>query len=604
MLNSLRQNLFSDQRQALPVITRLFRENGVPHWKRYALSIVWMAIGAACTAASAYLIGHAINEAYVNRNFLGVATVATAIIVVFVVKGISAYSQAVSLARINNLIVAENQRRMFDKLVQQDIAYFSERHSSEFSARIAYGAGAAARVLNVLVTILGRDVLTLVGLITVMFIQAPLLSLVGLFVMAPSVLLVRHLIQRVRNIAQSEFAAGARVLETLQETIQGLRVVKALNLEEEMRSRFHESVASIERAANKLARIQNRSTPLMESLGGVAIGLILLYGGYRVLILNTAPGEFVSFITAFLLAYEPGKRVARINVDLSSALVGVRMLFDILDLPDRGDDARQPSLSIGNGRIEFKNVTFEYRPGVPVLRGMSFVVEPGQITALVGPSGGGKTTVFNLLLRFYDPGGGEILIDGQNITRVSRSSLRRRISYVAQDIFLFRGSIRANIALGRPDASESDIVAAAKAAYAHEFISELPAGYDTQVGEHGLQLSGGQRQRIAVARAFIRDVPIILLDEPTGSLDSESEHYVQKAIMHLAEGRTTLVIAHRLHTVMHADMIHVVEDGVIVESGRHDQLLRFGRRYADLYRLQFAEKQPGAVSIVEAGLVP
>jgi ATP-binding cassette subfamily B protein len=338
----------------------------------------------------------------------------------------------------------------------------------------------------------------------------------------------------------------------------------------------------------------NRSTPLMESLGGIAIGLVLLYSGYRVVVLDAPPGEFFSFMTAFLLAYEPGKRIARLNVDLTNSLVGVRMLFDILDLPDSREGKEGAPLNIGKGRIEFDNVRFSYRVNTPVLRGVSFVSEPGEVTALVGPSGGGKTTIFNLLLRFYDVDRGRILIEGQDITGSSRESLRRQIAYVGQDVFLFRGSIRENIAFGRPDATEEEIVAAAKAAHAHDFIMRFPAGYDTAVGEHGLQLSGGQRQRVSVARALIRNAPIILLDEPTASLDGETERHVQAAIDRLAEGRTTLVIAHRLYTIMNAQNIYVIEDGQVMESGRHDKLLREGKRYADFYKVQFGSQSEAA----------
>jgi ATP-binding cassette subfamily B protein len=306
-------------------------------------------------------------------------------------------------------------------------------------------------------------------------------------------------------------------------------------------------------------------------------------------------------MTAFLLATEPAKRLARLNIDLNSQLVGARMLLEVVDSPEteRADNDK-PALKLAESRIELRDVSFAYRPGEPVLNRMSFVAEPGKVTALVGPSGGGKSTVLALLLRFYEITEGEILIDGQSIGGVSRRSLRQQTAYVGQDVYLFRDTVRSNIAFGRPDATEADIVEAAKAACAHEFIMSFPLGYDTPVGEHGTQLSGGQRQRIAVARALLKNAPIILLDEATAALDSESEKQVQEAIEHLCQNRTTIVIAHRLHTIMHADAILVVEGGEIVERGQHDDLLRRSGRYASFFRLQQRETGHPSLAPVSA----
>ena len=396
----------------------------------------------------------------------------------------------------------------------------------------------------------------------------------------------------VYKIARTQFHGNERVLETLQETLHGIRIVKAFTLEEAMRQRFDSQVAAVEHEANKMARVSARSSPLMETLGGCAIAIALIYGGYRVLDTGATPGQFFSFITAFLLAYEPAKRLARLNIELNGALVGVRILFEVLDAPPSEPlDVGKPALRVGQAQLTFEDVHFAYRSDEPILNGMSFVAEPGRLTALVGPSGGGKSTIFNLILRFYEAERGRVLVDGQDIAQVSRRSLREHVAYVGQDVFLFRGSVRENIAFGKPDASEDEIVAAAKAAYAHDFIVSFPRGYDTPVGEHGLQLSGGQRQRIAIARALIKNAPIILLDEATAALDSESERQVREAMDRLCEGRTTLAIAHRLHTVAHADRIYVIEQGRAVESGRHDELLRLGGRYASFYRLQLEQQE-------------
>ena len=306
-------------------------------------------------------------------------------------------------------------------------------------------------------------------------------------------------------------------------------------------------------------------------------------------------------MTAFLLATEPAKRLARLNIDLNSQLVGARMLLEVVDSPasELADDDK-PALKLTDTRIELRDVSFAYRAGEPVLNDMSFVAEPGKVTALVGPSGGGKSTVLALLLRLYEISEGEILVDGQAISAVSRNSLRRQTAYVGQDVYLFRDTIGANIGFGKVGATQDEIEAAAKAACAHDFIMGFPLGYDTPVGEHGTQLSGGQRQRIAVARALIRNAPIILLDEATAALDSESEKAVQEAIEHLCQNRTTIVIAHRLHTIMHADAILVVEGGEIVERGQHDDLLRRGGRYASFFRLQHRDTSHPSLAPISA----
>jgi ATP-binding cassette subfamily B protein len=354
-----------------------------------------------------------------------------------------------------------------------------------------------------------------------------------------------------------------------------------------MRARFAANIAATEAAANKMARVSNRSSPLMETLGGFAIALAIMYAGYRVFEHNALPGNFVSFLTAFLLAYEPAKRLARLNIDLNSAMVGVRVLLEVLDGPaGETAESEKDAFRCSAGKVVFSNVSFSYRAGEPTLCGISLTAEAGEVTALVGPSGGGKSTVLALLLRLYEPDSGVISIDGLPINNVSRLSLRRQIAYVGQDVFLFRGSIKDNIAFGRPAASETEIVAAAKAAFAHDFISAFPQGYNTPVGEHGAQLSGGQRQRIAVARALIKDAPIIILDEPTASLDSQAERQVQEAISRLCEKRTTIVVAHRLHTIQQAHCIYVVEEGAVTERGRHQELIGRNGRYAALLRAQ------------------
>src|SRR5690349_9604348 len=580
------QPLFADPYGAPALIRRLLSEHALHHRKLYIAAFVMMGVAAACTALSAYLLGTVVNQAYVHKNFHALLLVGIAAFGIFALKGAASYGQQVIMMRIGNRIVADNQRRMFDKLLTENIGFFSNRHSSEFIARLTTGATAANLVLSLLITSIGRDVFTLIGLFAVMVIQDPVMSLVGLIIAPPAMIMLRKMVRRVRAIIKVQFTGGTQTIETLQEALQGLRVVKAFTLEDEMRRRFDTSVSAVQHEADKWARVANRASPIMETLGGLAIALAIVYSGYLIIYKGAAPGAFISFLAAFLLAYEPAKRLARLNLELNNHLVGVRMLFEVMDSPatEPGDDEK-PALKLADARVEFSDVRFFYRTGEPVLRGMSFVAEPGQVTALVGPSGGGKSTVLNLLLRFFEAGSGTITIDGQNIGQVSRKSLRRQIAYVGQTVHLFRGSVRDNIRLGKLGAAEAEIVAAARAAHAHDFIMSFPQGYDTPVGEHGLQLSGGQRQRIEIARALLRNAQLILLDEATGALDVESEREVQRALADLCAGRTTLVIAHRLHTVTAADCIHVVEGGTVVESGSHAELLRKSGRYAGYRQL-------------------
>jgi len=581
------KKISADPYGAARMVHRLFTEQGVVHWRRYTIALILMGIAAGATALAAYILGDVINEAYVKRNLSGIVWLSVLIFVLFSARGIATYFQAVMLSRIGNMIIAHNQRQMFDKLLRENLAFFSERHSSEFLARLNTGAASVTRVLNLVITSIGRDFLSLIGLACVMVIQDPYMAIFGALIAPPAVLALRKMIRRIKSVAHTQFTSGTRILESAQETLQGIRTVKAFALEDRLRARVHASIAEVEQTSNTMARVSNRTGPLMEVLGGLAVTLALIYGGYRVVEMNATPGQFFSFMSAFLLAYEPAKRLARLNLDLSAALVGAEKLLEIIDAPaSEPDDGFKPALAISRGEIEFADVSFSYGREKQVLNGMSFLARAGEVTALVGPSGGGKSTIFNLLLRFYEPSEGAIRIDGQNIGEVARASVRAQISYVGQDVFLFRGTIRENIACGKDGASDAEIIEAAKAACAHDFISAFPHGYDTPVGEHGAQLSGGQRQRVAIARALLRDARLVLLDEATAALDSESERLVQDAIAHLCQGRTTIAIAHRLHTIMHADRIHVIEQGQIVESGSHDELIANAARYARFFQLQ------------------
>jgi subfamily B ATP-binding cassette protein MsbA len=375
-----------------------------------------------------------------------------------------------------------------------------------------------------------------------------------------------------------------------------VRVVKAFTLEDAMARRMNTAVERVQARNNKLVAINARTSPLVDTLGGLAFASVIFYAGWRALHHGDTPGEFFSFITALLLAYDPARRLSKLQVKLAQASIGVRMMFELIDTePVLKDRPGAPDLTVEKGEVRFDGITFGYNPGEPVLEDLTLLAASGKTTALVGLSGSGKTTLMNLILRFWDPEAGRVLIDDRDIRDVRLMSLREKVALVSQDVFLFQGSIRDNIRSGCADATDAEVIAAAKAAYAHHFIEAMPRGYETDVGELGTQLSGGQRQRISIARAFLKNAPIILLDEPTSALDSESEQAIQRALAQLTERKTTLVIAHRLATILNADCIYVIDKGRVAESGTHLQLIKNDGLYARLYEIQFAANQREAV---------
>ena len=569
---------------ALPLISRLLREEGRRHARAYGFAFACMLAVALTTALSAYLMKDVINEVFIGKAETAVWALAIAVVVIYAIKGAATYGQMVSLSRITNAIVARNQLRLFAHYLDFDMGVLGGTHTAELVNRFQTGAASVAQSLNLIVTALGRDVFTLIGLAAVMVIQDPIMSIGALIIVPPAILSTRALVRRIKKVRRKAYHLAGEILETLQEALQGIRVVKSYRLERAFVDRMAVATDTARINANKLAAVAAQTNPVMETLGGFAIAFVIAYGGYRVIHAGQSPGEFFSFIAALLLAYEPAKRVARLNIELNAALIGVRLLFETLDsfAADREKRAK-PALVVGEGKVLFDQVSFGYKPEEPIIRNLTLELEAGKTTALVGESGGGKSTLVALLARFHIPQFGGILIDGQEVRSVSLASLREQIAIVSQDTFLFGGSIRDNIAIGKADASDDEIIAAALAANAHAFIEAMPQGYDTQVGERGALLSGGQRQRIAIARAILKDAPIILLDEATAALDNESEREVQQALKTLSANRTTLVIAHRLNTVRDADIIHVLEGGRIVESGSHMALLAAGGRYRALY---------------------
>ncbi|MCX8570324.1 MULTISPECIES: ABC transporter ATP-binding protein [Hyphomicrobiales] len=572
------------------LIWRLVQESFRKHAFGYGVAIAAMLVTAGMTAASALVMKHITDEFVIGRDINQVYLIAAAVAAIFITKGIATFVQALYLSRVGNAIIAERQRRIYDRILAQGISFYHSMPSADLITRVTHNAQAARAVLDLVVTSFVRDLFTLLGLIAVMVFQQPVLSLVAFIVGPIAIYGVNQILRRVRKIMEAEFLSLAQIVQVMQETTVGVRIVKSFNLEQLMRGRMHKAVSDVERRANSIAALEAGTSPIMETLAGLAIAGVVLVSGFLVIQGGQTPGAIMAFITALLLAYEPAKRLARVRVSLESGLIGVRMMFELADRPlTLTEQPGAMALAAGPGQVEFKDVSFSYRNGEPVLRELDILFPPGKMTALVGPSGSGKSTVMNLIMRMYDPDGGAVAFDGQDIAQATLHSLRDRIAYVSQDTFLFSGTILHNIQLGREGATEEDAIAAAKAANAHNFIMELPKGYDTQVGENGAFLSGGQKQRLSIARAILRDANILLLDEATSALDAESEALFRDALALLSEGRTTIAIAHRLSTVHQADNIVVMDKGRVAEQGRHTDLIKANGLYRKLYDYQLMD---------------
>lgn len=590
MLAEKWNRFFADQNSSRYLIHRLLSENFKTYARKYALAFVFMGLVAASTALSAWIMRDVVNEIFVDRDFSKVWLISGTVMVIFIVKGLATYGQTVILALVGNAIVADHQRKLYRHFLSQGADFFHDYPSSELITRISHNAQAARNVLNMLVTSFGRDLFSLVGLILVMVIQDPIMSMIAFFVAPPAIYAVSRLVKRVKKIAKAEFLSLTQITQNMQESALGYRIIRTFGLQSVMGNHMGEAITGVELRANKIAKLGARTSPLMETLGGIAIAMVILYSGYRTIVGGQSPGEFISFLTALLLAYEPAKRLSRLQVGLESGLVGVRLMFEILDRPSKlieKDEAKD--LQIEKGSITFNNVSFSYQEDEAIIKGLTLTANGGERTALVGPSGGGKSTLLSLVQRFYDVSDGSVSVDGQDIRDITLDSLNDHIALVTQDTVLFTGTIGENIAYGRLGASQEEIEQAAKDAFAHDFIMGLPDGYDTLVGENGASLSGGQKQRLAIARAILKDAKIVLLDEATSALDSESEAKVQAAFDRLSEGRTTLVIAHRLSTIRNADKICVIKAGSLMEEGSHDDLMANEAHYAKLVQLQFEE---------------
>ena len=549
-----------------------------------------MIVVAATTAGNAWLIQPVLDKVFLAQNATMLALIPLAVLALALTKGIASFFQDRMMADAGNRIVADVQARLFRHTICSDLGFFVSEGTGGLISRITYDVAALRVAMTSVLTGMARDGLSVVFLVALMFWQDWKLAAIAFIGFPIAYWPITRLGKRVRKVISQAQAQMGRITGRLEQTFQGVRQVKAYDREAFEISRIGTLIEGQYLLQLKAARIRAATSPVMETLGGVAIAGVIAYGGSQVLTGHTTPGTFFSFITALIMAYQPIKSIAKLNNALQEGLAAADRIYMVIDrIPEIQDAADAVVLPPVRGDVRFEDVRFSYRADVPAVAGLSLDVPAGTTMALVGPSGSGKSTLINLLLRFWEPQSGQITIDGHDIQEVTQASLRAQMALVSQEVSLFDDTVRANIAYGRLDASEEEIVEAAKAAAAHDFITALPEGYGTRIGGSGIRLSGGQRQRLSIARAMLKQAPILLLDEATSALDTESERQIQDALARLMRNRTTLVIAHRLSTVVHADQIAVLERGRIVELGDHASLVKANGTYARLYRLQFEE---------------
>lgn len=559
-------------------------------WFRLFVAAVCSAVVAAMTSASAYLVKPAVERIFEQKDPQMLVLIPVAIIAVFGIKGIAAYGSGYLLSFVGQNVIMRLRNRLYSHIQDLPLAFFHREKTGDLMSRITNDVAIISSMFTSAITGSIRDGLTIIGLIAVTFFLIPKLAIFTFVVFPIAVYPLFVFGRKIRRVRLGVQESWADLSAFLHETITGTKIVKAFNMQDHEKKRFAQKSHKIFRLEMKENKVREMSSPLMELLGGLGTAFIIWYGGRHVISGNYTFGEFMAFLTAVGLMYQPLKKISRLNNAIQRGMAAIERIYDILEREsDIIEDPSPVAIPTGSHRVAFKNVSFKYDRDL-VLKNINLTVEPGEIIALVGMSGGGKTTLVNLIPRFYDPTEGMIIIDDIDLRRVSINALRDRIAIVTQEPILFNDSVRSNIAYGIPDASEQQIEEAARAAYADEFINSFPDGFQTSIGELGGRLSGGQKQRICIARALLKNAPILILDEATSSLDSESEILVQKALGNLMQGRTTFVIAHRLSTIANADRIIVIVDGRIVEEGHHEQLLSLKQEYYKLYQIQYANE--------------
>ncbi len=569
---------------------------------RLALAIICSAVVAAMTAASAYLVKPAVEKIFEQKDTQMLMLIPLLVVVVFLTKGIAAYGSSYLLNHIGQTVIMRLRNRLYDHIQDLPMAFFQREKTGDLMSRITNDVAVISSMFTSAITGSIRDFFTIIGLLSVTLYLIPKLAIYAFVVLPLAAFPIFHFGRKIRRVRLGAQESLADMSAFLHETLLGTKIVKAFGMEDHEKKRFAGKSRTIFRFEMKEARVRAMSSPIMELLGGVGIAFIIWYGGKDVIAGTYSFGTFMSFLTAVGFLYQPLKKLSKLNNAVQRGLAATDRIFDILERKSDIIEAPSPVQIVpGPHYIVFDKVSFKYDTTM-VLQDINLTVKSGEIVALVGMSGGGKTSLVNLIPRFYDVTEGAVLIDDVDIRNVSIAALRRQVAVVTQEPILFNDSVHNNIVYGCQDASEKQIIQAAKDAYAYDFITSFPDGFNTSIGELGGRLSGGQKQRICIARALLKNAPILILDEATSSLDSESETLVQKALGNLMQGRTTFIIAHRLSTIGYAHRILVIADGRIVEKGVHEQLLDRRGEYYKLYRMQFADNhlmdsQPDADSL-------
>ena len=569
------------------VLIKKILKEVLPYKKSLIVSMLCMIMVAAFTALQAYLVKDLLDKIFMEKDVFFLKILPGAVILLFIVKGFFYYTYSLLLERVGQSVIRDFRNKIFEHIHKQSLSFFNNAQTGTLISRVLSDVGQMQSAVSNVIVQVTRDFFQIIFLLGVVFYMNWRLALITLIILPVASFPIYKFSKVFRKLSRRAQEETAEVSNLLYETISGSRIVKAFCQEEHEVSRFRKQIDKLFTITIKDARYRVMQHPLMEIIGGCAVAAVIWIGGREVIEGTATPGTFFAFLTAMITAYDPVKRISKVNSNIQKGIASAQRVYDLLDIePDIQDKANAIELPDFKDTIEFKNISFNYPNEKSVIKNLNLTVPAGQALAIVGPSGGGKTTLTNLIPRFLDIEHGSITVDGLDIRDVTMKSLRNQIAMVTQQTILFNDTVRNNIAYGKLDATDEEILQAAKAAHALEFIEQLPKGLDTVIGEKGAKLSGGQQQRMSIARALLADSPILILDEATSALDTESEREVQKALENLMQNRTTFVIAHRLSTIKNADRIIVVKEGEIVETGTHEELLAHKGEYELLYNMQ------------------